>query len=663
MDKYVVIVSALTGSVDKCLRIVEGTDMIPIQIRIKDFNMPEGASALVYAKAWGTATRVQTATITGNAIEFTQNKGFFIEGENVLQGRITKDGKDLITFAISVICTKSIVTDDADEINSDPTLLQQLLDEIEALKTGTGIVDTELSQESTNPPQNKVVTAKFDEISEKINAIKPLNAILHGFVPNNADFGDYNSALLQKWVDNLAQDSPALYFPAGVYYFGTPVTLNKAGVGCTIFGDAAPRDFVYISKVTSLPVGYNTTTFYFNKANETLFTQASESPVHLKGIVFLSDTFKWTFDGALENAWNARPSVPYNLFTYEITTENCNALDISKYHHCSIEDCLFYGFSGETIKTAKQNMFRDCKITNCNTAIYIADNDCTCYGLYVSNCVNGIVLGESTSTIFAWDLWIDCCAEYGIKAANNLNGVIDGIIDHINYSAIYAKTSTHLKVDARINRCGMYWSGADSLDALKNDDLDVQFKNYSQAATISIHTCHGCDFNLQTSKRGLADDGEQKYYTPNVMINSLSWRQNNLQIPSTDIAVHDFWQISPAIYKTAHTHAGLVHGANIDKLYRHTENGCYICAYKVNDITYVDVRGVVNNDNITAPFTLFSDVDIALLQDIAPLKIPVIAGNNIFGALTSSDGIIFNYYNISGALANGNSVQGHITSM
>lgn len=659
MDKYVVIVSALTGSVDKCLRIVEGTDMIPIQIRIKDFNMPEGASALVYAKARGMAARVQTATINGNAVEFTPNKGFFVQGENMMQGRITKDGKDLITFAVFVICKKSIVTDDAEETSSDPTLLQQLLDEIEALKSGTGIVDTELSQESTNPPQNKVVTAKFDEISKKINAIKPLNAILYGFIPNSGDYGDYNSALLQKWVDNLTQDSPTLYFPASVYYFATPVTLNKAGVGCTIFGDAAPRDFVYISKVTGLPVGYNTTVFYFSEENETLFTQVSESPVHLKGITFLSDAFRWT---GVEG-WNIRPEVPYNVFGYEIVKENCNALDISTYYHCSVEDCLFYGFSGDTIKTAKQNTFNNCKITNCNTGMYIADNDCTFYGLYVSNCVNGITLGVNASTIFAWDLWIDCCAEYGIKAANNLNGVIDGIIDHINYSGIYAKTSTHLKVDARINRCGMYWSGADSLDALKNDDLDVQFENYSQAATISIHTCHGCDFNLQTSKRGLADDGEQKYYTPNVMINSVSWRQNNLQIPSTDIAVHDFWQVSPAIYKTAHTHAGLVHGANIDKLYRHTENGCYICAYKVNDITYVDVRGTLNNDSITDPFILFDNVDIALLQNIAPIKIPIIAGNNIFGALTSSDGITFNYYNISGTLANGNSVQGHITSM
>lgn len=140
MDKYVVIVSALSGSVDKYLKIVEGTDMIPIQIRIKDFNMPEGASALVYAKAQGMAARVQTATINGNAVEFTPNKGFFVQGENMMQGRITKDGKDLITFAVFVICKKSIITDDAEETNSDPTLLQQLLSEIGVISARTSVL-------------------------------------------------------------------------------------------------------------------------------------------------------------------------------------------------------------------------------------------------------------------------------------------------------------------------------------------------------------------------------------------------------------------------------------------------------------------------------------------------------------------------------------------
>lgn len=146
MDKYVVTVSALTGSVGGHLRIVKGTNMVPIQIQIKDFNVPEGASALVYAKACGVATKVQTAMINDNAIEFTPEKDFFVSGENMMQGRITKDGKDLITFAIVVICTKSIVTDDAEETSSDPTLLQQLLDEIRIINQGELAFKTELDK-------------------------------------------------------------------------------------------------------------------------------------------------------------------------------------------------------------------------------------------------------------------------------------------------------------------------------------------------------------------------------------------------------------------------------------------------------------------------------------------------------------------------------------
>lgn len=482
------------------------------------------------------------------------------------------------------------------------------------------------------------------------------NALLLGFVPNDESFD--NSPILQEWLDNLQKGSPALYFPAGVYYFKTPVTLNKTGVGCTIKGDTAARDFVYISKVTGLPVAYNSSVLFFNAENSTFLTQVSNSPITVKGITFFSDSFKWTFDGN----FNYRPSVPYNIFTYEINKANCSAVDISTYHHCSFIDCLFYGFSGYGLRTGKMNTFNNCKIDCCNVGANTVGNDCTLHGMYISNCVNGIL--HEASTIFAWGLWIDCCAEYAIKATDNLNGIIDCIIDHINYSAIYAKKAVHLRVTGRINRCGMYYCDTEDWGTLLNDDADAQFESFAKAATISIHTCHSCMFDIEAVNRGVADTGEQLYYTPNVMFNAVSWRRNNVRVPSDNIAVYQFWMVSPAIYKTAYTYAGYCNGANVDKLNRHTENGCYICAYKVNDITYVDVRGTLNNDSITTePFILFDAVDIALLQNIAPLKIPIIAGNNIFGALTSSDGITFNYYNISGTLANNMSVQGHITSM
>lgn len=564
------------------------------------------------------------------------------------------------TSAASKVFTKKIQSNAENLSPIDSPYISSKYDLIMINKNHVPTTDITVSNLDT-----VVKTASFKQSISSLttirNSIERLNAKLIGFRADDKDFD--NSPILQNWLDNLTPDSPALYFPNGVYYFKSPVTLNKHVVGCTITGDSAPRDFVYISKKTGLPVGYNSTVLYFSAddtyTDPTFFTQVSNSPINFSNLVFLSDSFKWTFD----SNFNYRPSVPYNIFTYDINKENCSAVDISTYTNSSISNCLFYGFSGHAIKTTKQNTFHNCKISNCNTGILIDGHDCTFYDIYISNCVNGIVLTEDAATIFAWSLWVDCCAEYAIKAANTLNGVIECIIDHINYSAIYAKLSTHLKVDGRINRCGMQYSGFSDWASLENDDLDIQFENFAKAATISIHTCHNCSFDLETVTRGLADSGEQLYYTPNVMFNSASWRKNIVQIPSDDIAEYEFWKVAPVIYKTAYTHKGISDGANIHKLNKHTENGCSICAYNLNGITYVDVRGTIDNDSMTFPFDLFTNVDIQLLKDIAPIKIPIIASAVNTGSLISYDGIKFTYYNINGKLENGNSIQGHITSL
>lgn len=383
MDKYVVIVSALSGSVDKCLRIVEGTDMIPIQIRIKDFNMPEGASALVYAKARGMAARVQTATINGNAVEFTPNKRFFVQGENVMQGRITKDGKDLITFAVFVICKKSIVTDDAEETSSDPTLLQQLLDEIEDLSQGwqshgkvitqkiyhfDNVADMQrynlkegdvcitlgyyLANDGGGTTYNVAATQSdyyetlnnglyANQIADTNNVV---NALTIGFHRND---DVVNDEIYAKYADIYKH----LYFPRGRYKFNDTIymTGRQEVTGCTnpFLGSTTDRFYGTIFDFTNIAESSKHCIDMFGTGDTTKSNGAM-----LRGISLYADTLIST-----QNRDNAFTDTPMLAFTVSRDLSGIRTSNSAK-----IDNCCFIGFG-------KAGVFQDLcgftTITNC----------------------------------------------------------------------------------------------------------------------------------------------------------------------------------------------------------------------------------------------------------------------------------------------------------
>lgn len=107
--------------------ITHGTDLINIALTIKDIVIPEGAVAVVYAEKIGAPTKKVIAEIEGNTITFAPEKNFFEVGKNRMQIRVTSEEKSLFSFTIDVNCQKSYLDSDAEEIESQPTLVEQIL--------------------------------------------------------------------------------------------------------------------------------------------------------------------------------------------------------------------------------------------------------------------------------------------------------------------------------------------------------------------------------------------------------------------------------------------------------------------------------------------------------------------------------------------------------
>lgn len=120
----------LTDSIQAPICIVEGSDLYSMEFTVRDFNIPEGASAVAYAAGVKSKTKTRICEIDGNTITLEPTDTLFEEGFNMLQIRIFSGEKSITSFNNPVHCHKSIVTDDASETESDPTLLEQILSKL-----------------------------------------------------------------------------------------------------------------------------------------------------------------------------------------------------------------------------------------------------------------------------------------------------------------------------------------------------------------------------------------------------------------------------------------------------------------------------------------------------------------------------------------------------
>lgn len=121
----------LRNAIKEKIEVTKGTDMIPIELNVVDYNIPDYAIAVAYAlgQTSGVPKKI-LCDVGNNAIKFTPSESFFEVGRNELMVRVLKDEKKLFTFCDTVICKDSTIKiNDASE-PQDPSLVEQLLNKM-----------------------------------------------------------------------------------------------------------------------------------------------------------------------------------------------------------------------------------------------------------------------------------------------------------------------------------------------------------------------------------------------------------------------------------------------------------------------------------------------------------------------------------------------------
>lgn len=98
-----------------------GTNILPIELEIIDFELPAGATATVYGEGTSKKTTTQNCTVSGNVISFTPKAGLFEEGKNILQIEISINGGVLYTFVQPVNCHYTIAFNSHDNESNPGT--------------------------------------------------------------------------------------------------------------------------------------------------------------------------------------------------------------------------------------------------------------------------------------------------------------------------------------------------------------------------------------------------------------------------------------------------------------------------------------------------------------------------------------------------------------
>ena len=97
---------------------------LPITLKFLDYTIPANATIMVYASADETPVYQQTATASGNAVQFTPGYGFFAVGLNKLQ--IAINGNK-ITLEIFVNCQRFVA--EGNDPTSTPEAVRPLVDQ------------------------------------------------------------------------------------------------------------------------------------------------------------------------------------------------------------------------------------------------------------------------------------------------------------------------------------------------------------------------------------------------------------------------------------------------------------------------------------------------------------------------------------------------------
>lgn len=203
-----------------------GTDLVPIEYHVMDFNIPATAAAVVYVlKPDGKLDKI-LADVMDNVISFCPTKGFFAEGSNAIHIRVVNDNKSLISHTETVRCGGNIKFDDSAEAQNQ-ALIQQVLTKVGEF---IGIIQTEI-KERKEEDEKKANKADLKQHSFR-ETVKNLTATEEGYALDSIVgkiLGDRLTAVENR-VDNHVQRTGATAY-TGEYVGAWTLTTDYRDIG------------------------------------------------------------------------------------------------------------------------------------------------------------------------------------------------------------------------------------------------------------------------------------------------------------------------------------------------------------------------------------------------------------------------------------------------
>lgn len=245
-----------------------GTDLLPIVIHFRDFQIPSGATARVFvAKADGNAVYT-TATIDGNDVTVDVTDQMFIElGTALMQISIMDGEEELVSFVQPVDVQQNLKAGDLPASTTDVKFLDEAIEQAnEAVNTAT----TAAQQAATAVQNaNQAIEDANDAISDLNAQIASLNTNFASLA-NNVSISqlDTTAKTLVGAIDELNSNIP-IFSNAGSHNgifrgknLGTSVTQGQwTAIQNGTFDDLYIGDYWVISGVTWRIAAFD---YYYN---------------------------------------------------------------------------------------------------------------------------------------------------------------------------------------------------------------------------------------------------------------------------------------------------------------------------------------------------------------------------------------------------------------
>lgn len=210
-----------------------GTDLLPIVIHFRDFQIPSGATARVFvAKADGNAVYT-TATIDGNDVTVDVTDQMFIElGTALMQISIMDGEEELVSFVQPVDVQQNLKAGDLPASTTDISFLDDAIEQAnEAVNTAT----TAAQQAATAVQNaNQAIEDANDAISDLNAQIASLNTNFASLA-NNVSISQLDTTA--KTLVGAIDELNSKMFPNGmknnIDYNDLPIGFHYCGTGCT----------------------------------------------------------------------------------------------------------------------------------------------------------------------------------------------------------------------------------------------------------------------------------------------------------------------------------------------------------------------------------------------------------------------------------------------